>query len=189
MIIIHTGSFDILRRKTGSEILKKDFSLLLERLCHYGAHHVSISGPIPTVGKGIELFSRLLGLNTWLSNACIAHMGLSSKQIKFFYVFLLLLPLPAAMLLFYVKHFVLFCTWNVLQWIQFNSNSIRIQFKWMAPYQATAEVDDELIISIRCGGGGKHRKHAWQWVQRTGVEKHCPKVCCWRPLEILRNTP
>ena len=34
-IIVHTGSFDILKRKTGSEILKKDFSLLLERLCHY----------------------------------------------------------------------------------------------------------------------------------------------------------
>ena len=35
----------------------------------------------------------------------------------------------------------------------------------MAPYQATAELDDELIISIRCGGGGKHRKHAGQWVR------------------------
>jgi len=34
----------------------------------------------------------------------------------------------------------------------------------MAPYQATAELDDKLIISIRCGGGGKHRKHAGQWV-------------------------
>jgi len=42
----------------------------------------------------------------------------------------------------------------------------------MAPYQATAELDDELIISIRCGGGGKHRKHAGQWVMRTGIEKH-----------------
>ena len=52
-IIIHTGSFDILRRKTGSEIPKRDFSLLLERLCHYGVHCVSISGPILTVGKGI----------------------------------------------------------------------------------------------------------------------------------------
>ncbi|KAL7372421.1 hypothetical protein ABVT39_015999, partial [Epinephelus coioides] len=31
-IIIHAGSFDILRGKTGSEILKKDFSLLLEKL-------------------------------------------------------------------------------------------------------------------------------------------------------------
>ena len=41
-------------------------------------------------------------------------------------------------------------------------------FKWMAPYQATAELDDELIIWIRCGG-----KHAGQWVMRTGTEKHC----------------
>ena len=38
--------------------------------------------------------------------------------------------------------------------------------------QATAELDDELIISMRCGGGGKHRKHAGQWVPRTRVEKH-----------------
>jgi len=31
----------------------------------------------------------------------------------FFYIFLMLFLLPAAMLLFYVKHFELFCTWNV----------------------------------------------------------------------------
>ena len=72
-VVSTRGSFDILRRKTGSEVLMKDFSLLLERLCHYGAHRIFISGPIPTMGKGIELFSRLLGLNTWLSNACITH--------------------------------------------------------------------------------------------------------------------
>jgi len=45
----------------------------------------------------------------------------------------------------------------------------------MAPYQATTELDDELIISIRCVGGGKHRKHAGQWVPRTRVEEHCLK--------------
>jgi len=49
-------------------------------------------------------------------------------------------------------------------------------FKWMAPYQATAELDDELIIWNRCGGGGKHRKHAGRWVMRTGIEKHCCTV-------------
>ena len=43
----------------------------------------------------------------------------------------------------------------------------------MAPYQATTELDDELIISIRCGGGGKHGKHAGQWVPRTRVEEPC----------------
>ena len=72
-IIIHMGAFDILWKKTGSEILKKDFFLLLERLCHYGVNRVSISGTIPTMGKGSELFSQLLSLNTWLSVTCIAN--------------------------------------------------------------------------------------------------------------------
>lgn len=71
-IIIHTGSFDILQRKTGSEILKKDFSMLLKEITKL-QRQVFISGPIPTVGKGIESFSRLLGLNTWLASACLYH--------------------------------------------------------------------------------------------------------------------
>ncbi|KAL7393455.1 hypothetical protein ABVT39_011044 [Epinephelus coioides] len=53
-IIIHAGSFDILRKKTGSEILKKDFSLLLEKLSDCQSQNVFISGPIPTLGKGIQ---------------------------------------------------------------------------------------------------------------------------------------
>lgn len=72
-IIIDAGSFDILRRKTGSEILKKDFSLLLEKLSDCQSQHVFISGPIPTLGKGIETFTRLLALNTWLASACFTH--------------------------------------------------------------------------------------------------------------------
>ncbi|KAL7394085.1 hypothetical protein ABVT39_020320 [Epinephelus coioides] len=72
-IIIHAGSFDILRRKTGSEILKKDFSLLLEKLSDCQSQNVFISGPIPTLGKGIESFTRLLALNTWLTSACFTH--------------------------------------------------------------------------------------------------------------------
>ncbi|KAL7380858.1 hypothetical protein ABVT39_025064 [Epinephelus coioides] len=72
-IIIHAGSFDILRGKTGSEILKKDFSLLLEKLSDCQSQNVFISGPIPTLGKGIESFTRLLALNTWLTSACFTH--------------------------------------------------------------------------------------------------------------------
>ncbi|KAL7394631.1 hypothetical protein ABVT39_000923 [Epinephelus coioides] len=69
-IIIHA---DILRGKTGSEILKKNFSLLLEKLSDCQSQNVFISGPIPTLGKGIESFTRLLALNTWLTSACFTH--------------------------------------------------------------------------------------------------------------------
>jgi len=71
-VIIHIGSCDILRRKTGSEILKKDFSKLLKKIENL-QQEVSISGPIPTLGKGSESFSRLLGLNMWLTSACLDH--------------------------------------------------------------------------------------------------------------------
>ncbi|KAL7386867.1 hypothetical protein ABVT39_014955 [Epinephelus coioides] len=72
-IIIHAGSFDILRRKTGSEILKKDFFLLLEKLSDCQSQNVFISGPIPILGKGIKSFTRLLALNTWLTSTCFTH--------------------------------------------------------------------------------------------------------------------
>ena len=38
-ITIHTGSFDILRRKTVSKVLKKDFSLPLEKLSDCQSQH------------------------------------------------------------------------------------------------------------------------------------------------------
>jgi len=68
-IVIHT---DILCLKQGSEILKRDFTLLLELLGKL-QHHTTTSGPIPTLNRGIESLSRLLSLNTWLPTACSAH--------------------------------------------------------------------------------------------------------------------
>jgi len=38
---------------------------------------------------------------------------------------------------------------------------------------SSAVADKEPFIWIRCGGGGKHGKHAGRWVMRTGIEKHC----------------
>jgi len=52
-IVIHTGSHDILRLKQGSEIFKRDFTLLLELLGKL-QHHTTISGPIPTLNRTIE---------------------------------------------------------------------------------------------------------------------------------------
>jgi len=51
-------------------------------------------------------------------------------------------------------------------------------FKWSARHQALQWPDKEPFIWIRCGGGGKHRKHAGQWVMRTGIEKHCCTASC-----------
>lgn len=70
-IVIHAGSFDILRNKSGSETLKKDFLFLLETLKKLHSGVSFISGPIPTLGRGCESFSRLIGLSTWLSSACL----------------------------------------------------------------------------------------------------------------------
>ena len=70
-IIIHTGSFDILHKKTGSEILKKHFTQLLNTLNRY--QDISISGPIACFRRGKEIFSRLLSFNTWLASVCLAH--------------------------------------------------------------------------------------------------------------------
>ena len=70
-IIIHTGSFDILHKKTGTEILKKHFNQLLNTLNRY--QDVFISGPIACFRRGKEAFSRLLSFNTWLASVCLAH--------------------------------------------------------------------------------------------------------------------
>lgn len=71
-IIIHIGSSDNLQWKAGSEILKRDFSLLQEKLsCQ--SQHVFIPSPVPTFGKRIKSLSRLLGLNIWQTSARLAH--------------------------------------------------------------------------------------------------------------------
>ena len=64
-IIIHVGKNDI--RKEQSELLKKDFSELFETLRRLKVQSF-ISGPLPA--RGTNMFSRLLGLNTWLQRSC-----------------------------------------------------------------------------------------------------------------------
>ncbi|KAL0196741.1 hypothetical protein M9458_005281, partial [Cirrhinus mrigala] len=64
-IIIHEGKNDI--RKEQSELLKKDFSELIETLRRLEAQSF-ISGPLPA--RETNMFSRLLGLNTWLQRTC-----------------------------------------------------------------------------------------------------------------------
>jgi lysophospholipase L1-like esterase len=64
-VIIHVGKNDI--RKEQSELLKKDFSELFETLQSLEVQSF-ISGPLPA--RGTNMFSRLLGLNTWLQRTC-----------------------------------------------------------------------------------------------------------------------
>ncbi len=65
-VIIHVGKNDI--RKGQSEMLKQDFSELFETLQRLEVQSF-ISGPLPA--RGTNMFSRLLGLNTWLQRTCV----------------------------------------------------------------------------------------------------------------------
>ncbi len=71
-VIIHVGKNDI--RKRQSEMLKQDFSELFETLQRLEVQSF-ISGPLPA--RGTNMFSRLLGLNTWLQRTC------STKGVNF----------------------------------------------------------------------------------------------------------
>ena len=66
-VIVHVGKYDMARQE--SELTKKDFIYLFSLLERCGF----ISGPLPTVSRGAEPFSRLLSLNTWLQSTCCAH--------------------------------------------------------------------------------------------------------------------
>ncbi len=64
-VIIHVVKNDI--RKEQSELLKKDFSELFETLKRLEVQSF-ISGPLSA--RGTNMFSWLLGLNTWLQRTC-----------------------------------------------------------------------------------------------------------------------
>lgn len=66
-LVVHVGTNDI--RNQQSELLKLDFIELLKVLERLNCH-VYVSGPIPTLGRGIGRFSRLLNLHTWLAATC-----------------------------------------------------------------------------------------------------------------------
>ena len=69
-LIVHVGTNDI--KKQQSELLKREFIKLFGVLKHLH-YRVSISGPTPTLGRGLGRFSRLLSLNTWLRSACLTY--------------------------------------------------------------------------------------------------------------------
>ncbi|KAK0148551.1 hypothetical protein N1851_011108 [Merluccius polli] len=69
-LVIHTGALDVVKQQ--SEVLKQDFNDLLNKVRCLNTE-VFISGPLPTVRRGDERFSRLLMLNRWLKDTCAAQ--------------------------------------------------------------------------------------------------------------------
>ena len=66
-IVLHAGANDIVNEQ--SEILKKDFSDLLDKLSSLDIE-VFISGPLPPIRGGDMRFSRLWALSQFLSRTC-----------------------------------------------------------------------------------------------------------------------
>lgn len=69
-VVLHIGCNDIPSRT--SEILKRDFTKLLDSLVHKGIR-LFVSGPLPPLGRGVGRFSRTLSLHTWLQLTCTAR--------------------------------------------------------------------------------------------------------------------
>ena len=69
-LVIHTGALDVVKQQ--SQVLKRDFNDLLNKVWCLNTE-VFISGPLPTVRRGDERFSRLLMLNRWLKDTCAAQ--------------------------------------------------------------------------------------------------------------------
>ncbi|XP_010784345.1 uncharacterized protein [Notothenia coriiceps] len=81
-VVLHIGTNDVVKQL--SEMLKKDFKCLLETVSSLNAE-VFISGPLPPVRRGVERFSRLFALNTWLSTACTDHSVNFIDNFNFFW--------------------------------------------------------------------------------------------------------
>ncbi|KAK0139533.1 hypothetical protein N1851_023592 [Merluccius polli] len=69
-LVIRTGALDVVKQQSG--VLKQDFNDLLNKVRCLNTE-VFISGPLPTVRRGDERFSRLLMLNRWLKDTCAAQ--------------------------------------------------------------------------------------------------------------------
>uniref|UniRef100_A0A7N8YAA9 SGNH hydrolase-type esterase domain-containing protein n=1 Tax=Mastacembelus armatus TaxID=205130 RepID=A0A7N8YAA9_9TELE len=69
-VIVHIGTCDTSFYR--SELTKKYFISLFNLLSNCGKS-ILISGPIPTLGRGSGLFSRILSLNTWLKSVSLSY--------------------------------------------------------------------------------------------------------------------
>ena len=62
-VVVHVGFNDIM--KGSSEKFKLDFKELIDSLLDTNKRPI-ISGPVPSLNRGIERFSRILTLHNWL---------------------------------------------------------------------------------------------------------------------------
>lgn len=69
-LILHVGSNDVAKKQ--SEVLKEDFTELLDTISCLGIR-ILISGSLPPIRGGVERFSRLFSLNTWMSAVWTTH--------------------------------------------------------------------------------------------------------------------
>uniref|UniRef100_A0A8C5N5D6 SGNH hydrolase-type esterase domain-containing protein n=1 Tax=Gouania willdenowi TaxID=441366 RepID=A0A8C5N5D6_GOUWI len=67
-VVIHFGLNDLAKEE--SEVLKQDFTHLLKTAC---GKSIFLSGPLPTLNRGIEQFSRLLQQHNVLQSCCKLH--------------------------------------------------------------------------------------------------------------------
>lgn len=81
-VVIHVGTNNT--ADCESEILKQDFISLFNLLRDCGKS-VFISGPLPSLHRGVGRFSRLLSLNTWLQSACSSHNVLLIDNFNLFW--------------------------------------------------------------------------------------------------------
>lgn len=69
-VVVHIGTNDLSYRQ--SVLLQRNFTRLIKLLKDCGKK-AFISGPIPTLGRGVNSFSRLLSLHSWLHAECVQH--------------------------------------------------------------------------------------------------------------------
>jgi hypothetical protein len=72
-IVVHVGFNDIM--KGSSEHLKLDFKELIDSLLDTNKRPI-ISGPVSSLNRGIERFSRILSPHNWLCDYC-SSMGVT----------------------------------------------------------------------------------------------------------------
>ena len=78
-VVVHVGSNNI--RRASSEHLKFAFKELILALKDSKKQPV-ISGPVPSLGRGCERFSRLLALHIWLNDYCSSAVTFIDQIMK-----------------------------------------------------------------------------------------------------------
>lgn len=71
-IILHVGTNDATSQHSEQKLTKLDFLQLID-MANSCDKSIYFSGPIPTYGRGVRSFSRILSLHSWLLSFCNTH--------------------------------------------------------------------------------------------------------------------